>query len=229
MRLDYKRKHLFAFSDTHGMHRKLSIPKDTDILICAGDIVSDFQENGLSDFFDWFSSCPAQLRLFVPGNHEIIFDLYPEEARQLMPANVTLLEDSGVEYDGITFYAISSRMIQQMQWLGRECGLPYKTDVLITHIPSKGILDENMGSEVLKQIILERQPKHHLFGHVHSKGGLCEEKWSTKFDNVSTFQALCKTDGQFELLRFPFWSMMCWHTRWASTQKSFNRNKSGME
>lgn len=174
MRLDYKRKHLFAFSDTHGMHRKLSIPKGTDILICAGDVVSDFQEDGLSDFFDWFSSCPTQLRLFVPGNHEIIFDLCLEEARQLMPANVTLLEDSGVEYDGITFYAISSRMIQQMQWLGRECGLPYKTDFLITHIPSKGILDEDMGSEVLKQIILERQPKHHLFGHVHSKGGLLE-------------------------------------------------------
>ena len=84
-------------------------------------------------------------------------------------------------------------MIQQMQWLGEECGLPYKTDFLITHIPPKGILDESMGSEILKQIILERQPKYHLFGHVHSKGGLCEEKWSTKFGNVSTFQALCKT------------------------------------
>ena len=52
MRLDYKGKHLFAFSDTHGMHRKLSIPRGTDILICAGDVVSDFQEDGLSDFFD---------------------------------------------------------------------------------------------------------------------------------------------------------------------------------
>ena len=153
MRLNYKGKHLFVFSDTHGMHRKLSIPKGTDILICVGDVVSDFQKDGLSDFLDWFSSCPAQLRLFVPGNHEIIFDLCPEEARRLIPANVTLLEDYGIEYDDITFYAISSRMIQQMQWLGGGCGLPYKTDFLITHIPSKGILDEDMGSEVLKQII----------------------------------------------------------------------------
>ena len=194
MRLNYKGKRLFAFSDTHGMHRKLSIPKDTDILICAGDVVSDFQENGLSDFFDWFSSCSAQLRLFVPGNHEIIFDLCPEEASRLIPANVSLLEDCGIEYDGITFYAISSRMIQQMQWLGGKCGLPYKTDFLITHIPPKDILDEGMGSEILKQIILERQPRYHLFGHIHSKGGLCEEKWSSKFGNVSTFQALCKTN-----------------------------------
>lgn len=199
MRLDYKGKHLFAFSDTHGMHRKLSIPKGTDILICAGDVASDFQEDGLSDFFDWFSSCPAQFRLFVPGNHEIIFALCPEEAHRLIPANVTLLEDCGIKYDGITFYAISSRMIQQMQWLGGECGLPYQTDFLITHIPPKGILDGDTGSEVLQRTILERQPKHHLFGHVHSKGGLCEEKWSTKFGNVSTFQILRETDGQFEL------------------------------
>ena len=191
---DYKRKHLFAFSDTHGMHRKLSIPKGTDILICAGDVVSDFQEDGLSDFFDWFSSCPTQLRLFVPGNHEIIFDLCPEKARRLISANVTLLEDCGIEYDGITFYAISSKMIQQMQWLGGKCGLPYKTDFLITHIPPKGILDEGTGSEILKQTVLEYQPKRHIFGHVHSKGGLCEEKWSTKFGNISTFQALCKTN-----------------------------------
>ena len=153
MRLDYKGKHLFAFSDTHGMHRDLSIPENTDILICAGDVVSDFQENGLSDFFDWFSSCPAQLRLFVPGNHEIIFDLCPEEARQLIPANITLLKDCGIEYDGITFYAISSRMIQQMQWLGGECDLPYKTDFLITHIPPKGILDEGTGSEICKHSV----------------------------------------------------------------------------
>ena len=70
----------------------------------------------------------------------------------------------------------------------------YKTDFLITHIPPKGILDEDTGSEILKQLILERQPKHHLFGHVHSKGGLYEKKWSTKFSNVSTFQTLCKTN-----------------------------------
>ena len=172
MKLEYKGKGLFAFSDTHGMHRKLSIPKGADILICAGDVVSDFQENGLSDFFDWFSSCPAQFRLFVPGNHEVIFDLCPEEAHRLIAANVTLLEDCDIEYDGITFYAISSRMIQQMQWLGGECGLPYETDFLITHIPPKGILDGDTGSEVLQRTILERQPKHHLFGHVHSKGGI---------------------------------------------------------
>lgn len=135
MILDYKGKRLFAFSDTHGRHRDLSIPQSAEILVCAGDVVSDFQENGLEDFLDWFSSCPAKLRLFIPGNHEVIFDICPEETRYLIPANITLLEDCGIEYEGITFYSISSRKIQQMEWIGEECGLSVDTDFLITHIP----------------------------------------------------------------------------------------------
>ena len=66
MRLDYKGKYLFAFSDTHGMHRELSIPKDTDILICAGDVETD--EYNFARFMEWYSNIPALLRLFVPGN-----------------------------------------------------------------------------------------------------------------------------------------------------------------
>jgi alpha-beta hydrolase superfamily lysophospholipase len=77
-------------------------------LICAGYVVSDFQKDGLNDFFKWFSSCPTQFRLFVPGNHEIIFELCPKEAYRLIPANITLLEDYSIEYDSISFYAISA-------------------------------------------------------------------------------------------------------------------------
>ena len=150
MILDYKGKRLFAFSDTHGRHRDLSIPQSADILVCVGDVVSDFQENGLEDFLDWFSSCPAKLRLFIPGNHEVIFDICPEETRYLIPANITLLEDCGIEYEGITFYSISSRKIQQMEWIGEECGLSVDTDFLITHIPPEGVLDETLSKILCK-------------------------------------------------------------------------------
>lgn len=46
MKLEYKGKRLFAFSDTHGMHRELSIPKGTDILICAGVSYQIFKKTG---------------------------------------------------------------------------------------------------------------------------------------------------------------------------------------
>lgn len=51
MILDYKWKRLFAFSGTYGRHRDLIIPQSVDILICAVDVVSDFHENGLENFF----------------------------------------------------------------------------------------------------------------------------------------------------------------------------------
>ena len=42
MYFNYKGQSIFAFSDTHGMHRGLRIPSDIDILICAGDVISDY-------------------------------------------------------------------------------------------------------------------------------------------------------------------------------------------
>lgn len=37
MIIPYKNRTIFAFSDTHGLHSRLTIPSEADILICAGD------------------------------------------------------------------------------------------------------------------------------------------------------------------------------------------------
>ena len=50
MILDFKRN-IFAFSDTHGNHRKLQVPENVDIVICAGDAVED---NLVGDEYDDF-------------------------------------------------------------------------------------------------------------------------------------------------------------------------------
>ena len=54
----YKGQSIFAFSDTHGMHRGLRIPSNIEILICAGDVITDFSEEGLKDFLNWYSNVP---------------------------------------------------------------------------------------------------------------------------------------------------------------------------
>ena len=85
MLIEYKENKLFAFADTHGMYRRLFVPAETDILICAGDACEGFNPTDLKDFFSWYSSIPAKLRIFVPGNHDIFKDtikeiqaMYPE-------------------------------------------------------------------------------------------------------------------------------------------------------
>ena len=51
MLFNYKEHRIFAFSDSHGMHRQLYIPETADILLCAGDVVSSFGKDGMENFF----------------------------------------------------------------------------------------------------------------------------------------------------------------------------------
>ena len=66
MIVPFKGYTIFAFSDTHGMYRRLSVPSDADILICSGDACEGFNPADLNDFFDWYTSIPAKLRISSP-------------------------------------------------------------------------------------------------------------------------------------------------------------------
>ena len=50
------------------MYRRLYVPADADILICAGDDCEGFNPTDLQDFFTWYATIPARLRIFVRGN-----------------------------------------------------------------------------------------------------------------------------------------------------------------
>lgn len=76
--IEYKGHKLFAFADTHGMYWQLRVPSEADILICAGDACEGFAPDELKDFFAWYHSIPAKLRIFVAGNHDMVFDQQPE-------------------------------------------------------------------------------------------------------------------------------------------------------
>ena len=67
---------IFAFSDTHGRHRELQVPENVDIVICAGDAVEDnLVGDEYDDFIEWFASLSCKWKIFVPGNHELSFEL----------------------------------------------------------------------------------------------------------------------------------------------------------
>lgn len=66
---------------------------------------------------------------------------------------------------------------------------PIKVDVLITHSPPFGILDqaqgEQCGIENLFSRINEKSIKYHLFGHIHEQGGKQVNLGGTIFSNGS--------------------------------------------
>jgi len=192
MIIEYKAHKIFAFSDTHGMYRRLSIPADANILICAGDSCEGFNPAELNDFFDWYISVPAKLRIFVPGNHDRIFNQNPIRARQLIPDGVLYLENEGLEFNGINFYSVPAR-----PYLKRPVTIPADVDFLITHGPAYSYLDRDLGCKQLFLSVVSARPKYHIFGHVHEEGLKRKAMLGgTTFLNVSYFEELRRNLGR---------------------------------
>ena len=63
MLFNYKEHRIFAFSDSHGMHKRLHIPEEADILLCAGDVVSGFGKDGMENFFSWLLPGPSPMSI----------------------------------------------------------------------------------------------------------------------------------------------------------------------
>lgn len=177
----------FAFSDTHGQHRKLQVPADARIVICAGDAVEDNLKGAeYDDFIAWFGALPAKWKLFVPGNHELSFELDQDDAivRKFERAGITVLQDAVIDCGELTICAFSANAK-----IADE-DIPNDIDILITHCPPYGILDENLGSPDILNFVLKARPKWHLFGHIHATGGQQFPLGDTICKNVSVFNNL---------------------------------------
>ena len=186
MVFNYKGYRFFAFSDTHGMYRRLVVPDETDILICAGDACEGFAPDELKDFFAWYVSIPAKLRIFAAGNHDMVFDLQPDYARSLVPDGIVLLENEEMVFEGIRIHSVAAR-----PYLKSPTTLPEGIDILVTHGPAYGHLDRGAGDKDLFLAIAKARPKYHIFGHVHEEGLKRESiLGGTTFLNVSYFERL---------------------------------------
>jgi Icc-related predicted phosphoesterase len=64
--------------------------------------------------------------------------------------------------------------------------VPDGTAVLITHEPPFTILDRRIGSMEVAEATRARQPRLHLFGHVHAQGGGSEAHGATLHVNAAT-------------------------------------------
>eukprot|EP00759_Apiculatamorpha_spiralis_P012552 PhF_6_TR19572/c1_g1_i1/m.28533 len=73
-------------SDTHDMHRRLSIPNG-DVLIHLGDIVQQgrkFSQRNLlnkhKDFAQWFGDLPHPEKYIIGGNHDVYLEFLGKES-----------------------------------------------------------------------------------------------------------------------------------------------------
>ena len=178
---------IFAFSDTHGNHRHLQVPGDADIIICAGDAVEDDLKGGeYDDFISWFGALPAKWKLFIPGNHELSFSRsrYQTIVQKFEEAGILVLQDAVEDCDGVVIGSISkdARIADE--------DIPDDIDILVTHWPPYGILDNDLGSLDILNFVLKAQPGWHLFGHIHETEGQQFQLGRTICRNISVFHAI---------------------------------------
>jgi Calcineurin-like phosphoesterase len=186
---------LIGISDTHTYHRQVKVP-DGDVLIHAGDITFRGELDVFGDFANWLQELPHQHKLIIFGNHELKtqYGSHRDPAiRMIKDAGAIHLEDAGIEIDGTYFWG-SPYQPSFHDWeynlprgkaLAEKWALiPQHTNVLITHSPPHGILDEversyngeidvqNVGCQDLMQRIKELPNlKASFFGHLHLNGG----------------------------------------------------------
>ena len=182
MQLKFNDSSIFAFSDTHGNHRVLQVPENVDIVICAGDAVEDnLVGDEYDDFIEWYASLQCKWKIFVPGNHELSFELGQSDGiiQRMTKKGIMVLEDAIEDCDGVIIASISGNSSISDE------DIPERIDIVVTHNPPYGILDENMGSVDILDFILKAKPKYHLFGHIHSTAGENAQFGETKCINIA--------------------------------------------
>lgn len=192
---------IVCISDTHGFHRKLEVP-DADLLIHAGDfMVHGRTVDEIDDFNDWMGGLPHKQKIVIAGNHDLFFELNPQEARRHL-SNAIYLEHSAITVDRFRFWGCPITPVLSHMAFAVERGaasalfwdkIPAETDVLVTHGPPFGILDKenfvepHIGCEQLTKAVLRVGPLLHVFGHVHGSYGREAGPNGTCFVNCALF------------------------------------------
>lgn len=175
---------LVCISDTHMLHRKLDPLPKGDVLIHAGDALSQGSESEFWAFARWTSRQEHSLKLYVPGNHDFFVWKNPDVARSVLAGGgTTLLIDQGLKWNGIKFYGSPwVPNLERWAYYGDHLTLLQKfqqihsnTDVLITHGPPAGRQDltshSHVGSTELRDRLRELHLELHVFGHIHEGYG----------------------------------------------------------
>ncbi len=179
-----------VISDTHLRHRRYPIDvPECDLLIHCGDALVEGTEAELKMFVPWFETLKAKNKIFIPGNHDWIFEKNLPLSRSIIGKMATVLVDELIEIEGLKIFG-SPWQPEFCEWaFNLKRGWPLRkkweavpagVDILVTHGPPLGILDwsqfgdEHVGCGDLRQEIHRIKPRLHCFGHIHGDYGVCE-------------------------------------------------------
>lgn len=211
---------ILCISDTHTKHNLIpsrlidNADGTIDTIIHAGDISSGGYKGEILKFLEWYNKLPYENKILIAGNHDFYMEEGKPEDIEAMLAefpNITYLNDSGIEIDGIKFWG-SPVQPYFYNWAFNRVGdaickhwdlIPLDTQVLITHGPMKGILDKTKRNGfvgcpyLLEKLTNLTQMKLHVCGHIHEAYGKMEN------ENGQIFVNACVLNGQYYMANEP--------------------------
>jgi Icc-related predicted phosphoesterase len=174
---------IYATADLHGHLDRLDLIADhvtalkPNVLVIAGDITGHREP---AAYIRRLNDLPVPV-LTVRGNMDA------QETERLLEQcpNVMSLHQKKVTINGVSFVGMggtipvpfSSRICLREKQMIEAMDHLIKTDsVLVVHPPPYGTLDEGFGkihagSRGLRRLILEKQPRMLICGHIHEKPG----------------------------------------------------------
>ena len=210
-----------AISDTHG-RAGWDIP-ECDVFIHAGDMTA---WGSLHETESLVRRLERQLErgliwdgvILVPGNHDQdCFERLDDIKNLSKDPRIHWLINDAITIEGKKFFG-SAYTPPFMDWFFMAAepelermyaAMPRELDVLITHGPPYGILDpgyqaDHVGSHALLDAVSRRNIRHHVFGHLHSAGGLTRPVAfiDTEWGNITTqFHNVAAVDEAYQLRR----------------------------
>jgi 3',5'-cyclic AMP phosphodiesterase CpdA len=187
---------LTLISDTHNKHKLLNGDlHGGDIILHAGDISSMGYEHEITEFAKWYDGLDYKHKIFIAGNHDWGFQNNVDKVNKILDTYktikyvqdkmVTIQEEDKPEikiwgspwqpefYNWAFNLPIGGWELEQ-KWND----FPEDVDILITHGPAWGFLDDvegrrgiHLGCELLAKRIKKIKPKIHICGHIHTGYG----------------------------------------------------------
>ncbi len=149
----------------------------------SGDSTRRGTESEIRGVNSWLGALPHKHKVIISGNHDFGFQTNPFAKTWI--TNATYLYDSEITVEGVRIYG-SPWQPWFYDWAfnlerGPEISkvwqkIPSGIDILMTHGPPMGILDQvayggHVGCEELAKELHRIKPKIHVFGHIHEGYG----------------------------------------------------------
>eukprot|EP01083_Nonionella_stella_P178507 630773_1 len=198
-KLNKKSVRIVCISDTHELHRQLSIPNG-DVLIHCGDILFANSHNyseeqsikKMHDFNTWLGTLPHKYKIIIAGNHDYCFEkIGRTRCEQILTNAIYLINDPFT----LTFedtrninlfcsaYSIPNSAFSPNKAFQSPrdtiadkiwSQIPNDIDILVTHHMPHTYLDNGKGCTALLNILKDRctRCKYSIFGHWHSTYGV---------------------------------------------------------